>query len=185
MKQTQQYKVIIKNDTIVLTKDSRRQNSEIVLFSIGIVIVVFYISKVCSLVNENQVNTNLTIVTVWILIAILLFLSSIAWIIEILWQLFGTEVIEINSSSLRVIHKIVFIKKLAHYQRSQITNLRYDPLENPWFIHSRDLSFWNFKYGSISLNIGHKTIRFGHDISHEESKMVLEEINKKLSWVSE
>ena len=162
MKPKNSYISRIDNSSLTIIIPSFRSLMQIILFALGIIMIVcFDILTIFSLLKNGN---NL----LWSVVIFITLIIIIMWTAEILWQLAGKEVIHINEHELVISHRVYLMWLSRKMQLRDIKEIRFSPLDNPFFLRSRDLSFWSFKYGKITVSDGKRILRFGYSLRNDD-----------------
>jgi hypothetical protein len=135
---------------------------QIVLLALGIIMIVCF--DILTIFSLSKNGNNL----LWSVVIFITLIIIIVWTAEILWQLTGKEVIYINEHQFVISHRVYLIRLSRYMQSRDIKGIRFSPLDNPLFIRSRDLTFWSFKYGKITVSDGKRVLRFGYGLRNDD-----------------
>lgn len=120
-------------------------------------------------------------------IAILL-LTALLWLVEILWQLVGKEVVEVTDDHIIIQHQIFGLRIRNKYHADSINGVFISRQKEHWLtmlFSSRGFRFLNFGRGRVALNSGKtifgevKTYRFGSILDEEEAQQIVTMIHRR------
>jgi hypothetical protein len=114
--------------------------------------------------------------------------------LELLWQLIGREVVEIDDETLVIRHQILGLGPSKKFATGAISDLRVSPSaewSGPQFLGQRDYRFFNFKRGCVALNSGKSmlgrpvTYRFGTGLEAMEAGQVVAQIRGRFRTIGQ
>ncbi|MFZ6028291.1 MAG: hypothetical protein ACOYYS_11305 [Chloroflexota bacterium] len=123
----------------------------------------------------------------YVIIFIIPFIA-IAWsILEVVWRLYGKEVIEINKVSITIRHQLFSLELTSEHMADEIKGVFRSKQKDEWWYTggSNSMSFGNFKRGKIAFNDGiHltgdvKTFRFGLELDETDVRQIIGIIHKQ------
>jgi hypothetical protein len=98
----------------------------------------------------------------------------------LLWQLFGKEIIELNSTLLKQLKQLFFFSRNKEYALANITNVRLAPPEPKYIRGKYVIASQSFASGAIAFDYGRTTYRLGQGADEAEARYVIEELNKRV-----
>lgn len=99
---------------------------------------------------------------------------------SLLWQIFGQEIIEIDSQVMSVSRKIFAWKKASEYSSESVNDLRVSIPQQAFFAPMRSLQYLLGQNGIIAFDYGAKIFRFGLEIDEAEAKQIISALKPHL-----
>lgn len=94
-----------------------------------------------------------------------------------LWNINGTEAIEVSGESIQITHRVFSFGKPKEYTVGHIKDIRTVPIHSNGIWGFRLARFtWGVPPGTLAFDYGAKTINFGSGCEEAEAKMILKEI---------
>jgi hypothetical protein len=173
---SQRYHYEAASDLLIFSKPSHRNVGAVLLYGVGMVFVgtfLFWMSRYT--VVSKQSEGNIICGVFWLLYISLLVIVEMGWLLEIMWQLWGVEIVKVGSNGIAITHKFGVLSRSVCHPANQIEEVRVDPLDNLWLTHGQELGFWTyrFRYGAIAVDCGRQVRRFGYGIDTDEAKRVV------------
>lgn len=111
-------------------------------------------------------------ITFWVIGGLTVFLL-------ILWNLFGREIITINSTSIEVKRSLFGIGRKKQYDIKHVENFRFNEIPDNMFSIKYTLAFWGLDEGKVKFDYGMKSPSFGLGLEDAESNYIVKLMKEK------
>jgi hypothetical protein len=101
-------------------------------------------------------------------------------IYTLIWQLFGKEVIELKSTSLKHLKQVLFFSRNREYALANIANVRLAPPEPKYIRGKYVIATQSFASGAIAFDYGRTTHRLAQGLDEAEAQYVIGELRKRI-----
>lgn len=125
------------------------------------------------LFNDDGIDSFFLIwVTFWVF-------GSLVVMFLLLWNLFGKEIITINTKYLEVNQNLFGIGRKRQYDIKHVENFRFNEIPYNMFSMKNRLAFWGFGEGKIKFDYGMKSPSFGLALEDAESNYIVKLMKEK------
>lgn len=97
----------------------------------------------------------------------------------LLWNLFGKEIITINSKYLEVNRNLFGIGRKKQYDIKHVEKFRFNEIPDNLFSMKSRLAFWGLGEGKIKFDYGMKSPSFGLGLDDAESNYIVKLMKEK------
>jgi hypothetical protein len=108
-----------------------------------------------------------------------MFVAGLIGLANLLWQLFGKEIVEVRPDAIRVSRQMPGFRRSREYAAEHIKNLRTFPSERGRFEWDIGVRVWNRVYGTMGFDYGAKKIRFASALDMAEANQLIAAIQQR------
>ena len=123
-------------------------------------------------------------------LAVLLIFVCVLMALELLWLLFGFEVVEVGSNEVAIKHQVFGFGITRKFSLSRVNGIFVSHQDNSdlnYYLDSKEFKFFflSFKQGKVAINYGKtilggiNTFRFGTNLEEGEAKKIVKLIHEK------
>ncbi len=160
----------------------------LILALVFAVLLAIYIPFILNLLTNSLRPPTGNMLPVFLLNVVLLLVVSGTWVVELLWQLTGKEIVEISDEGITLRHHVLGLEIPRRHPAYTINGLFVSRQKDGWlppFGSSMVSAFTSFKRGKIAFNSGRTilggavTFRFGSILDEEEAKQIVTIIHQR------